>query len=124
MTESKDPRMSDAAARPAIRSQDDAGMQRRQKLMTVGGILGALAASSCCILPLVLFSVGVSGAWIGNFTQLAPYQPYFIAATIACLGYAHWLVSRSSKAARREGGGRAQPRSHRPPHPGPILAHP
>ena len=28
------------------------------------------AASSCCILPLVLFSLGVSGAWIGNFTQL------------------------------------------------------
>jgi mercuric ion transport protein len=33
------------------------------------GLLGALAASSCCILPLVLFSLGVSGAWIGNFTQ-------------------------------------------------------
>ena len=33
-----------------------------------GGILGALAASSCCILPLALFMLGISGAWIGNLT--------------------------------------------------------
>jgi mercuric ion transport protein len=35
-----------------------AGMQRGQRLMAAGGLLGALAASSCCILPLVLFSLG------------------------------------------------------------------
>jgi hypothetical protein len=28
--------------------------------MAVGGLLGALAASSCCILPLVLFGLGIS----------------------------------------------------------------
>ncbi len=46
----------------------------RARLVAAGGILGALAASSCCILPLVLvlFSVGISGAWIGNLTELAP----------------------------------------------------
>jgi mercuric ion transport protein len=72
-------------------------VRQKQRLMAAGGLLGALAASSCCILPLVLFSLGVSGAWIGNFTQLAPYQPYFIAATICFLGYGYWLVYRSSK---------------------------
>ena len=61
-------------------------MRRAQKLLTAGGVLGAIAASSCCILPLALFGLGVSGAWIGNLTRLAPYQPYFIAATVACLG--------------------------------------
>src|SRR5258707_11748457 len=91
------------------RLQDDAGPQRRQVLIAVGGILGALAASSCCILPLVLFSIGVSGAWIGNFTQLAPYQPYFIAATIACLGYGYWLVYRSSNIACPDGESCARP---------------
>jgi mercuric ion transport protein len=70
--------------------------RRRQGLMAAGGLLGALAASSCCILPLVLFGLGVSGAWIGNFTRLAAYQPYFLAATLACLGYGYWLVFRSS----------------------------
>ena len=36
-------------------------------LAVAGGILGALAASSCCIVPLALFMLGISGAWIGNF---------------------------------------------------------
>ncbi len=57
--------------------------RHQQRLAVAGGFLGALAASSCCILPLVLFSLGVSGAWIGNFTQLAPYQPY---ASQCCTG--------------------------------------
>ena len=63
-----------------------ANAQRTQKLLAAGGILGALAASSCCVLPLALFGLGVIGAWIGHLTRLAPYQPYFIAATVACLG--------------------------------------
>src|SRR5439155_16130528 len=76
-----------------------AGNGRPHMLMVAGGLVSALAASSCCILPLVLFGLGVSGAWIGNFTRLAPYQPYFIAATIGFLGYGYWLVYRSSKLA-------------------------
>lgn len=62
------------------------------RLVAVGGLIGALAASSCCILPLVLFSLGISGAWIANLTALAPYKPYFAAATIALLGYGYYLV--------------------------------
>jgi len=69
------------------------------KLLVAGGLIGALAASSCCILPVVLFSLGISGAWIGNFTQLAPYKPYFIVATAGALGTGYWLVGRSAKAA-------------------------
>src|SRR6266481_123029 len=76
-----------------------ANLQRQQRLMAAGGLVGALAASSCCILPLVLFSLGVSGAWIGNFTRLAPYQPYFIAVTIAFLGCGYWLVYRAARVA-------------------------
>jgi mercuric ion transport protein len=39
-----------------------AGLPRGQGLMAVGGLLGALVASSCCLLPLALFGLGVSGA--------------------------------------------------------------
>ena len=85
--------------------------RRRQTLMAAGGLLGALAASSCCIFPLVLFGLGVGGAWIGNFTRLAPYQPFFIAATLAFLGY--WLVYRSSTRACADGGTCARPLPNR-----------
>jgi mercuric ion transport protein len=87
--------------------------RRRQGLMAAGGLLGALAASSCCILPLVLFGLGVSGAWIGNFTRLAPYQPWFIAATLAFLGYGYWLVYRSSARACADGEVCARPLPNR-----------
>ena len=76
-------------------------MRRTQKLLTAGGVLGALAASSCCILPLVLFGLGVSGAWIGHLTRLAPYQPYFIAGTAGCLGLGYWLRYRRREGLRR-----------------------
>jgi mercuric ion transport protein len=86
-----------------------ADAQRWQGVVVAGGLLGALAASSCCILPLALFGLGVSGAWITNFTQLAPYQPCFIAASIAFLGYGYWLVYRSSKLACAGGEACARP---------------
>src|SRR5262245_62879 len=77
-----------------------AGMQRAQKLLTV---VGALAASSFCVLPLALFGLGVSGAWIGHLTRLAPYQPYFIAGTAGCLGLGYWLRYRSRRKGCMEG---------------------
>ena len=63
-------------------------------MVAAGGILGAIAASTCCIVPLILFSLGISGAWIGNLTALEPYKPIFIAITLGFLGYGYWLVYR------------------------------
>ena len=96
--------------------------RRRQSLMAAGGLLGALAASSCCILPLALFGLGVSGAWIGNFTRLAPYQPWFIAATLAFLGYGYWLVYRSSTRTCADGEACARPLPNRTVKTSLILA--
>jgi len=89
------------------------GSRRGQVWMAAGGVLGALAASSCCILPLVLFGLGISGAWIGNLTQLAPYQPYFIAATLSFLGAGYWMVYRASKRACTHTDVCARPLPHR-----------
>jgi mercuric ion transport protein len=96
-----------------INQTDHFADNRRQGLIAAGGLLGALAASSCCIMPLALFGLGVSGAWIGNFTRLAPYQPYFIAATLAFLGYGYWLVFRSATRACAEGEACARPLPNR-----------
>lgn len=77
----------------ATKAAEDVGDERlRARWIAAGSLLGALAASSCCILPLVLFSLGISGAWIANLTALAPYKPYFAAGTLALLGYGYYLV--------------------------------
>lgn len=60
--------------------------------MAAGGIVGAILASSCCILPLLFLSLGVGGAWMGNLTALAPYQPIFTLITFGFLGYGYYLV--------------------------------
>lgn len=87
-------------------SGDDA---KKAKLIAAGGILGAIAASTCCIIPLVLFSLGISGAWIGQLTALSAYQPIFIAITLGFLGYGYWLVYRKPKIACAEGEACARP---------------
>ncbi len=93
--------------------RDEAARSRAQDLVAAGGILGAVAASSCCIVPLVLFSLGVSGAWIGNLTRLAPYQPYFIAVTLACLGYGYLQVRRARRTVCAQGAACSRPLSDR-----------
>jgi mercuric ion transport protein len=98
------------------------GIRHAQTLLVVGGILGALAASSCCVAPLVLFALGVSGAWIANLTQVAPYQPLFIAGTAGCLGTGYWLVYRSRKRACADGEVCARPLPNRVVRTGLLLA--
>ena len=64
------------------------------KAATTGGILGALAMTSCCILPLVLFSLGATGAWIGQLGALYQYKWLFFAFAGASLAYGFWKVYR------------------------------
>lgn len=86
---------------------------RRAGLLSIGGILGALGTASCCVVPFVLFTLGISGAWIGNLTALEPYQPIFAAITFGFLGYGFYLVYREPKVACAEGSYCAKPSSGR-----------
>lgn len=79
--------------------------------LATGGVLGAVLASSCCIGPLVLVSLGVSGAWIGNLTALEPLKPYFLAATVLLLGLGFWQVYFRKKPQCEEGSYCARPES-------------
>lgn len=93
--------------------QSDAENPTGRRLALAGGLLGALAATACCIAPLALFTLGVGGAWMSNLTALAPYQPYILALTLGCLGYGYWLVYRARRRACEEGELCARPLSNR-----------
>ncbi|NKE68666.1 mercury transporter MerT [Ramlibacter sp. RBP-2] len=56
------------------------------------GAAAALGASACCAGPLLLVVLGVGGAWGSQLTALEAYQPWFIAATAAFLGYAFYRL--------------------------------
>lgn len=72
--------------------------QGMKAALAAGGVLAALGASTCCLLPFALFSLGVSGAWMSNLTALSPYQPVFIAAAAVFLAAGFWRVYRRPKA--------------------------
>jgi mercuric ion transport protein len=72
-------------------------------LLSVGGILAALGAASCCVVPFTLFLAGISVAWIGNLTALEPYQPVFAAVSLGFIGYGAWRVYRKPKVACADG---------------------
>ena len=73
------------------------------RLLSLGGIAAALGAASCCVIPFALFTLGVSGAWIGNLTALEPYQPIFAAAALGFIGLGAWRLRRNAQIACADG---------------------
>jgi len=61
------------------------------------GGLAAILASTCCLGPLVLVALGLSGAWIGNLTRLEPYRPFFIAGALVALFFAGRHIFRPAQ---------------------------
>jgi mercuric ion transport protein len=51
-------------------------------------VLAAIAGSLCCVAPLVLLTLGISGAWISQLTALEPYRPFFIGVMLVFISLA------------------------------------
>ena len=65
--------------------------------------LAAIGASICCVVPLVLVLLGISGAWVANLTALDPWRPWFTAATLLCLALAYWSLHGPASRCPAEG---------------------
>ncbi|WP_137917501.1 mercuric ion transporter MerT [Hydrogenophaga sp. 2FB] len=72
---------------PSHPTTSDPATDQGGKALLSGG-LAALFASACCLGPLVLIMVGISGAWISHLTALEPYQPLFMGASLVALFFA------------------------------------
>jgi mercuric ion transport protein len=68
-------------------------------VLAAGG-LAAILASTCCLGPLVLVTLGFSGAWIGNLTALEPYRPIFIGVALVALFFAWRRIFRPVEACK------------------------
>lgn len=102
-----------STSRRAVIGSEASPEVRKQGLLAAGGILAALGAATCCVVPFALFMLGISGAWIGNLTALEPYQPLFAATAVGAIGYGFYLVYRKQRAACADGSYCASPRSSR-----------
>jgi len=66
-------------------------------VLLTGG-MAAILASTCCLGPLVLITLGFSGVWIGNLKVLEPYRPIFIGVALVALFFAWKRIWRPAAA--------------------------
>lgn len=81
--------------------------------LAAGSVLTAIGATSCCVIPFALFGLGITGAWMGKLTALAPYQPIFVGLALACLAGGGFTIYRAQKAEACDGGYCARPVARR-----------
>jgi mercuric ion transport protein len=68
-------------------------------LLTLGGIAAAFGVASCCGLPFLLATLGVSSAWLGGIALLAaPHRPLLLWAGAICLAAGAVLLWRRQPA--------------------------
>ncbi len=60
--------------------------------------VAAIAASLCCVGPLVLVMLGIGGAWVSNLRVLEPWRPLFIGLTMVFLVLAFRKIWRPASA--------------------------
>jgi mercuric ion transport protein len=92
---------------------DGAGVTatRKEGWLAAAGLIGAILASSCCVLPLLFVTLGISGAWIGNLTALEPYKPYVAGVALVFIGLGFRQVYAKPAPACVDGSWCARPRS-------------
>jgi len=56
----------------------------------VGAALTATVASLCCVGPILVSVLGVSGTVLA--ARVGPYRPYLMAASLLLLGVSFWLA--------------------------------
>lgn len=83
------------------------------RITAAGSLIAAVLASSCCIGPLLLVTLGVSGAWIGNLSALEAYKPFFVLITVVFLATGFWQVYIRPKRVCVDGAVCARPFSDR-----------
>jgi mercuric ion transport protein len=79
------------------------GRTNLTQVTAIGSLLAALAASSCCVIPFLLFSLGISGAWISHLTALSAYQPYFASGSLLLLAVGIALIRRRRRSCAMDG---------------------
>lgn len=82
------------------------------KLMALA-VVSTILASTCCVLPLALVLVGITGAWLANLAALKPVTPIFVAVALGAIGWAGYLVFRPATVCTSDPCATARPATRR-----------
>jgi len=101
--------MTDMTPPPGATQSADSPTDRTAWAVAGAALLGALAMTSCCILPLVLVSLGVTGVFIAQLGALYAYKWITFALSAVFLAYGFWKAYRPAPAAGCADGSCARP---------------
>lgn len=76
--------------------ESPSGEHKKLGLMALA-VVSSIAASTCCLLPLVLVLAGITGAWMTSLRILEPVTPLLNGIAVATLIWAGYLVFRPQK---------------------------
>jgi len=86
--------------------------EKVQRTTLLGSVFSAVLASICCVGPLVLAFLGISGA--GFIVKFEAYRPWFIVIAVGLLGSAFYFTYKKKPAEEcADGTYCANPRSDR-----------
>ena len=75
--------------------RDDDASGAREKVTATGAVVAAALASMCCILPLGLGAIGLSGAMAS--ASFEPLRPYFLTLSAALLALGFYFSFRAPR---------------------------
>jgi mercuric ion transport protein len=91
--------MTDLQTRPAPMPRREAGRDAVKTSLAAAGLLAAIGVAASCALPVALGALGIgSAALIGIGMLVGPYQVPVLAAALACLMGAAFILWRQRQA--------------------------
>ena len=79
----------------ALRADQAPARPASESVALGAGGIAAVLSGTCCVVPLLLVSVGVGGAWLAHLRALAPYRWIFIGLAVVALAFAWKRIYRS-----------------------------
>lgn len=71
-------------------------VKKSSKGAVATGVIAAIAASSCCIPPVIAAVAGIGGA-SASLSWMEPFRPYLIGLAVIAIGYAWYNFFKSKK---------------------------
>jgi len=68
----------------------------------IAGLIAAIVAAFCCLVPIIILSLGLSSAWVSTLAPLNAYRPLAIIITLVCIGFAYWKLYHSKSSCQEK----------------------
>jgi len=65
---------------------------KTENISNFGTIIASLLATSCCVGPAIFVVFGTSIGFLGKFSFLEPFTPFFLGAAVLMLGFSFWKL--------------------------------